>query len=209
MFERNIDSYSLLEQKILSKSNVLIVGVGAGGCLVSEILVRTGINVTLVDGDKFEESNLNRQIGSNSESLGKYKAEYWATCLSNISNKNYSPKVDFLNVYAPNQPNGKKHEELVFNAVSDTTDGRTNKKIVQTMTKELGIPYITGGIGNRDCWTGYLVHTDIYKILSTGYSPFAEPSTCFIQAGMQARMIIDVLLKRIELKEDKIIFLKC
>ena len=47
----------------LKNSDVLIVGLGGVGGFVAEFLARAGISsFTLVDGDKVEKTNLNRQI---------------------------------------------------------------------------------------------------------------------------------------------------
>lgn len=48
--------------KLLSSSRIMVIGVGAIGCSVSNILCRSGINnFILVDNDIVEESNLRRQ----------------------------------------------------------------------------------------------------------------------------------------------------
>ena len=59
----------------LKKANVLIVGLGGVGGYALETLVRSGIyNLTIVDGDIVELSNLNRQIISKRDVIGKPKA---------------------------------------------------------------------------------------------------------------------------------------
>ncbi len=74
MFERlitliNEESFNKIQAK-----NVLIVGVGGVGGYAFETLVRSGIiNITIVDGDVVENSNLNRQIISNINVIGKPK----------------------------------------------------------------------------------------------------------------------------------------
>ncbi|MGA7144317.1 MAG: ThiF family adenylyltransferase, partial [Desulfobacterales bacterium] len=48
---------------ILLRSRVTIVGLGGLGGAVIEILARVGIGaLRLIDGDVFEDSNLNRQF---------------------------------------------------------------------------------------------------------------------------------------------------
>lgn len=74
MFERlmtliNEESFYKIQTK-----NVLIVGVGGVGGYAFETLVRSGIiNITIADGDVVENSNLNRQIISNINVIGKPK----------------------------------------------------------------------------------------------------------------------------------------
>ena len=59
----------------LAAASVLIVGLGGVGGCVFEMLARAGIgHLTVVDGDVFDESNLNRQILSESANIGKPKA---------------------------------------------------------------------------------------------------------------------------------------
>ncbi len=62
--------------KKLSKIKVGIIGVGGIGCPLSLYLVNTGIkDLVLVDGDKIEKSNLNRQILFNINDVGQKKVK--------------------------------------------------------------------------------------------------------------------------------------
>ena len=59
----------------LKKASVLIVGLGGVGGYALETLVRSGIyNLTIVDADIVERSNLNRQIISKRDVIGRPKA---------------------------------------------------------------------------------------------------------------------------------------
>ena len=61
-------------QKKIKKANVLIIGVGGLGCPLLSYLASSGINnIGIVDYDKIELGNLNRQILFNTSDLGKYK----------------------------------------------------------------------------------------------------------------------------------------
>ena len=47
----------------IGRVNILLVGVGGVGGTCLEALVRSGVqNITIIDGDNFQVSNLNRQI---------------------------------------------------------------------------------------------------------------------------------------------------
>lgn len=75
MFERLITLIGEDNVNKLKKANVLIVGLGGVGGYALETLVRSGIyNLTIVDGDIVELSNLNRQIISKRDVIGKPKA---------------------------------------------------------------------------------------------------------------------------------------
>ena len=61
-------------QNKIKKSKVLIVGLGGLGCPLLTYLAAAGVsNIGIVDHDKVEISNLNRQIIFNTNDLGKYK----------------------------------------------------------------------------------------------------------------------------------------
>ena len=75
MFERLITLIGEDNVNKLKKANVLIVGLGGVGGYALETLVRSGIyNLTIVDGDIVELSNLNRQIISKQDVVGRPKA---------------------------------------------------------------------------------------------------------------------------------------
>jgi tRNA threonylcarbamoyladenosine dehydratase len=88
MFERNIGFISEKDQEKISKLSVAIAGAGGDGGLLAERLVRFGIGkIVLADPEIFEVQNINRQFASNSESMGKNKAETVAKELKLINPK--------------------------------------------------------------------------------------------------------------------------
>lgn len=82
---------SLVGLDILSKIknlNILIVGIGGVGGYTLESLVRCGIeNITIIDYDRVESSNLNRQIISNLNNIGKLKVDAAKERYTNINDK--------------------------------------------------------------------------------------------------------------------------
>ena len=64
----------IVGQKKISSARVLIVGVGGLGCPLVLYLANTGIgNIGLIDNDRVDLSNLNRQIIFNNADVGKFK----------------------------------------------------------------------------------------------------------------------------------------
>ena len=60
----------------LKNASVAVFGLGGVGGFVVEALARSGIGkLTLIDGDRFEESNINRQIGALYSTLKEPKSE--------------------------------------------------------------------------------------------------------------------------------------
>ena len=75
-YARNMRTFSLSDQATLLKAHAGVVGLGGLGGTVTEILARMGVgSLTLIDGDYFEDSNLNRQLLSSSAHLGMAKTE--------------------------------------------------------------------------------------------------------------------------------------
>jgi tRNA A37 threonylcarbamoyladenosine dehydratase len=67
----------------LQKAKILILGVGGVGSYALDCLYRSGINnITILDYDTFDETNQNRQIGS--EAIGESKIETLAKLYPNI-----------------------------------------------------------------------------------------------------------------------------
>lgn len=76
MFERLISLIGKDKFKKLQTKKVLVIGLGGVGGYALEALVRSGlINITIVDGDIIEETNLNRQIITSRKNLGLSKCE--------------------------------------------------------------------------------------------------------------------------------------
>lgn len=79
--------------------SVLIVGIGGVGGSALEMLVRSGIeNISIIDYDTFEESNLNRQILSLRNNINKNKVDVAKKRINLINDsckvKTYKIKLD-------------------------------------------------------------------------------------------------------------------
>jgi len=72
--------------ELLNKKHILICGVGGVGSFVAEALARSGIGkLTLVDYDTIDSSNLNRQLMTNKNNIGKIKVGELKNHLEEIS----------------------------------------------------------------------------------------------------------------------------
>ncbi|HKL66252.1 MAG TPA: tRNA threonylcarbamoyladenosine dehydratase [Bacteroidales bacterium] len=70
----------------LAAANVLVVGLGGVGAYSAEMLCRAGVGrMTIVDGDKINESNINRQLPALRSTTGKYKTEVMEQRLMDIN----------------------------------------------------------------------------------------------------------------------------
>lgn len=76
MFERLVPLVGQDNLEKLSKVKVLLVGVGGVGGTCLDAMVRSGIkNITIMDGDTFDVSNLNRQVLCTLDAIGCLKVD--------------------------------------------------------------------------------------------------------------------------------------
>ena len=85
IFERQIAFWGEEKQEMLKKSSVFVAGVGGLGCLLSEILVRSGVGrVYICDNGTVDEPDLNRQLFYTRKDIGKKKIDVAAEWLRSI-----------------------------------------------------------------------------------------------------------------------------
>lgn len=72
--------------KKIQKKRVLVLGLGGVGGHLTETLVRSGIsNLTIIDCDRVDETNINRQIIATHSTIGEYKTEAMTKRLLDIN----------------------------------------------------------------------------------------------------------------------------
>lgn len=70
----------------LQSANILIVGLGGVGSFAAEFVARAGVgNITIVDGDTVDITNINRQLPALHSTIGKPKSEVVAKRLMDIN----------------------------------------------------------------------------------------------------------------------------
>ena len=76
MFERLIPLIGEENLNKIKNTKILLVGIGGVGGFTLECLVRSGFeNITIIDGDTIDESNLNRQLITNKENINHFKVD--------------------------------------------------------------------------------------------------------------------------------------
>jgi len=141
-YTRNMKSLSPTEQSTLLGARVCVVGQGGLGGGVTELLARQGIGaLTLIDGDRFEESNLNRQLLSTESGLGGLKAKAGADRVGRI---NVAVEVThhalFLEAF--------NAADLVAGSdvVVDCLDNLRDRFVLETAAKAAGIPFVSAAV---------------------------------------------------------------
>jgi len=72
--------------KKLQSARVLVVGLGGVGAVAAEMICRAGTgSMTIVDGDKIQPSNRNRQLAALKSTEGSFKADITGSRLSDIN----------------------------------------------------------------------------------------------------------------------------
>lgn len=133
---------SRLEQSRLSKRTVCVIGLGGLGGAVTEMLARIGIgSLILVDGDRFEVSNLNRQLLSTEDEMGRLKAEVAGERIRQINSEIKGVQYP---VFLTPENTGKilKGCDLVV----DCLDTIKDRFILQDAARNVGIPLVSGAI---------------------------------------------------------------
>ncbi len=84
--DRNARLLGREAQARLARAHVLVLGLGGVGSFAAEALARAGVGrLTLVDGERVDETNLNRQLHALDGEVGRFKAEVLAERLRRIS----------------------------------------------------------------------------------------------------------------------------
>lgn len=131
----------------LSRSKVLLVGVGGVGGYALEALTRCGVGeITIVDGDEVALSNFNRQIIATENSLGRKKVDVAAERAYQI---NPSVKINAIAEFwsAEDAQNAITAE---YDYVLDAIDTVTTKLAIIKRCLSLGVNIIScAGTGNK------------------------------------------------------------
>lgn len=151
----------------LAACRVTVVGLGGVGGYAVEVLARSGVGaLTLIDGDKVEESNLNRQIAALSKDIGRYKAEVLAERVEEI---NPRCKVNAVCEMLTESNCAALVDGSSY--VADAIDSLAAKAALAVYCTGKGLPIVSAmGAGNRAGWCDFRV-ADIYK---TDYDPLAK-----------------------------------
>ena len=141
-YARNIPALSEQECALLRTKKVAVIGGGGLGGHLIEMLARIGIGcIVAVDGDIFEESNLNRQLLSTVPLLGTGKARSAGLRVQEV---NPDVQVQIVESFLT----GENASELICgcDVVLDALDNIPSRKVLANACEQAGIPYIYGAI---------------------------------------------------------------
>lgn len=150
------------QQTRFKESKIGVIGCGGIGGSVIEMLARMGVGkLTIIDKDSFDMSNLNRQLMSSIDSLGKSKSE--------VTKENIRLANPYVKVKAVDgELNEDNLEEVLSDCdvVVDALDNLFTRVLVSRFTKENGIPFVHGAIhGTKGQLTVFNEKTPSYEKL--------------------------------------------
>ena len=134
----------------LQSANILIVGLGGVGSFAAEFLVRSGIgNLTIVDGDTVDTTNINRQLPALNSTIGKNKTDVVAERILDIN-----PEINLKKINEFLEP--ERMEEILtqekFDYVLDCIDSLSPKLalIITCKRKKIKLVSAMGAGGKTD-----------------------------------------------------------
>ncbi len=142
-YARNIGAFSKEEWAAIRAKRVLVVGCGGLGGHVCQSLARFGVGgLTVVDGDVFNPSNLNRQIFCTEHTLGRNKAVVVREVLAGV-NPDVAVEARPVMLAEENAaPIVAGHHVAV-----DCLDNIPARFLLARHCAEAGIPLVHGAIG--------------------------------------------------------------
>ena len=150
--------------KKLVSTRIIVFGTGGVGSAVCNFLVRSGIcNLTIVDFDTIDITNLNRQLVANIGNVGKLKVEEMKNQLLGIN-----PEANITAITEKYDENSKI-DLSQFDIIIDCIDDIKAKKYLITQAKSNNVYIICSmGAGNR---YSEIPHFEIADISKTSYDP--------------------------------------
>jgi adenylyltransferase/sulfurtransferase len=143
-----VEGFGEEAQANLREGGVLIIGAGGLGTPVATILAAAGVgNISIMDGDRVEVTNLHRQFQFAPSDVGAFKASVLAERM-----KVQNPDV---RIQAITEPFSEAHTAMVadYEVVCDCTDNLEARLAIDAACGKHGVPLVFAAAQG---WEGYL-----------------------------------------------------
>jgi adenylyltransferase/sulfurtransferase len=135
-----LSGFDLDKQEALMSSNALIIGMGGLGCAASQYLVAAGIGeITIVDDDVVETTNLQRQILHFEDSIGSKKVDSAKRTLNQINHY-----VTINTIEARLSQSSLAEQIKQHDIVLDCCDNIATRNAINKACYETNIPLVSG-----------------------------------------------------------------
>lgn len=180
-----LKSFDFEGQEALKQASVLVIGAGGLGCAASQYLAVAGVGrLTLVDFDRVELSNLQRQVLHTDERIGQYKVDSAALALR------------ALNPWLRVETHAVIADEALLDAllpshqlVLDCTDNVAIRNLLNRCARRHKVPLVSGAairLEGQLCSFTWQEDEPCYACLS---ALFGEQSLSCVEAGVLAPVV--------------------
>lgn len=172
----------------LFKSHIAVFGLGGVGSYCTEALIRCGIGkIDLIDNDKINETNLNRQLFALHSTIGEFKVDAAKKRLFDI---NPDIQINAINKFFSKE-NSSEFDFKKYDYIIDAIDTVSSKIELIVKAKENNVKIISSmGTGNK-------LNPEMFEINDinkTSYCPLAR--------------VIRYELKKRNIKDLKVVYSK-
>ncbi len=200
-YQRNMGTVGIEGQIKLLRSKVVIAGAGGLGGTVTELLARIGVgHLVVVDGESFEDSNINRHLLCQEKNLRQNKAQ---AAVERVKQINSGVEVTAISRHITEE----NATQLIkgANVVVDALGEISARFILERASKKEGIPLVHGAIAGFYGQVTTILPEDegLIRIYGSGEkaprvgseTELGTPTTtASIVASLQAQEVIKVLL---------------
>ncbi len=170
-YQKNTPLYTEAELEVIHNLKICVIGCGGVGTQIIEGFARFGVKqITAVDKDVIDETDLNRLIHSNGKTIGESKASVMKKFIDNINDRINTNTLS-LDYTDHNGPIILKNHDIVIDATGDLSI----KRLIEKHAGELGIPMM------------YTYYRNV-----TGYMAWIEPKS------MDLERVLSIVPKRDE-----------
>ena len=136
----SLHDFDIDKQELLFNAHTLIVGLGGLGCAAAQYLVAGGLGkITLVDNDRVETSNLQRQILHSDTTVGQQKVASAKTALERLNSE-----VELIAAAEKLTQDNVNHLINDADIVLDCSDNLHTRNILNRACYEHSIPLVSG-----------------------------------------------------------------
>lgn len=180
-----LPNFDLDKQEILLNAKILIVGVGGLGCAAAQYLVAAGVGeITLIDDDKVEKTNLQRQILHAEADVGINK------CLSakaSLEQMNSDIKIHVIQ----KRLELDNYLELIesLDLVLDCTDNLTSRNTLNQACYQLGKPLVSGAAIRMEGQLMNIVPAEKSACYACVSAYFGEQNLSCVESGVMSPVV--------------------
>lgn len=172
-------------QEALKSASALVLGAGGLGCASTQYLAAAGIGaLTLIDDDKVEVSNLQRQVLHNDNTVGMLKVESAKQALQTIN-----PNVSISTIAARLDDNTLHDLIAKHDIVLDCSDNVETRNQLNRLCHQLKTPLVSGAAirmeGQISVYT-YQANEPCYQCLS---ALFGQQALTCVEAGIMSPVV--------------------